>query len=59
MRACSAVVPALPGCTSQGRTIDEALVNVQEAVELYLEELRARGEPIPEEAQTATVRVAA
>jgi len=30
-------VPALKGCWSQGTTRDEALVNVREAIELYLE----------------------
>jgi len=30
-------VPSLPGCISEGDTVDEALRNVQEAIELYLE----------------------
>jgi predicted RNase H-like HicB family nuclease len=30
-------VPELPGCMSQGKTIEEALANAREAVELYLE----------------------
>ncbi len=30
-------VPSLPGCISEGDTIEEALVNIQEAIELYLE----------------------
>lgn len=30
-------VPALPGCISEGDNIDKALVNIQEAIELYLE----------------------
>ena len=30
-------VPSLPGCISEGETVDEALKNIQEAVELYLE----------------------
>lgn len=29
--------PSLPGCISEGETVDEALVNIQEAVALYLE----------------------
>lgn len=30
-------VPALPGCTSEGETREEALKNIKEAIELYLE----------------------
>lgn len=30
-------VPALPGCISEGETVEDALANVREAVELYLE----------------------
>ena len=30
-------VPALPGCISEGDDIDEAMTNIQEAIELYLE----------------------
>ncbi|MEM1167636.1 MAG: type II toxin-antitoxin system HicB family antitoxin [Cyanobacteria bacterium P01_H01_bin.35] len=30
-------VPSLPGCISQGETIEEAMTNIQEAIELYLE----------------------
>lgn len=30
-------VPSLPGCISEGEDIDEALINIQEAIELYLE----------------------
>jgi predicted RNase H-like HicB family nuclease len=33
----TAFVPALPGCISEGDTRDEALKNIEEAVELYLE----------------------
>ena len=33
----TAVVPALPGCLSEGDSREEALANVQEAIELYLE----------------------
>ena len=32
-----AYVPALPGCFSQGETREEALENIKEAIELYLE----------------------
>ena len=30
-------VPSLPGCISEGETIEEALTNIKEAIELYLE----------------------
>ena len=30
-------VPSLPGCISEGDTLEEALTNIQEAIELYLE----------------------
>jgi len=30
-------IPSLPGCISEGNTIDEALTNIKEAIELYLE----------------------
>jgi predicted RNase H-like HicB family nuclease len=40
-------VPALPGCYSQGETVEESLENVREAIELYLEALREEGAQIP------------
>jgi predicted RNase H-like HicB family nuclease len=33
----TATVPALPGCISEGNTREEALENIREAIELYLE----------------------
>jgi len=30
-------VPSLPGCISEGETVEKALENIQEAIELYLE----------------------
>jgi predicted RNase H-like HicB family nuclease len=32
-------VPALPGCISEGDTLDEAMRNIREAIELYLEQV--------------------
>jgi predicted RNase H-like HicB family nuclease len=29
-------VPSLPGCISEGKTVEEALTNIREAIELYL-----------------------
>jgi predicted RNase H-like HicB family nuclease len=42
-------VPSLPGCISQGKTREEALANIEEAISLYLEVLEERGESIPED----------
>jgi len=40
-------VPSLPGCISEGNTVEEALKNIKEAIELYLdteiEEIQKRG----------------
>ena len=30
-------VPSLPGCISEGDTVDDAIANIREAIELYLE----------------------
>ncbi len=40
-----AVVPSLPGCVSQGDTREEALKNIEEAAELYIEDVQAAGDP--------------
>ena len=42
-------VPSLPGCISEGETIEEALTNIREAIDLYLEEEEPL--PLPEKAQ--------
>ncbi|MDP9372913.1 MAG: type II toxin-antitoxin system HicB family antitoxin [Chloroflexota bacterium] len=42
-------VPALPGCITEGDTVEEALTNAREAIKCHLEGLAADGEPIPEE----------
>ena len=52
----SVEVPALPGCVTQGETREEAISMAKEAITLYLESLKADGEPLPEEqALEATV----
>ena len=53
-----AEVPSLSGCVSQGKTRDEALANVREAISLHEEVLRERGEPIPDD-RVEIVEVAA
>jgi predicted RNase H-like HicB family nuclease len=44
-----AFVPALKGCHSQGDNMDEALENVREAIQVYIESLKASGESVPHE----------
>ncbi len=41
-------VPALPGCVTQGETVEEALANCKEAIEAYILSLDDRGLPAPE-----------
>ena len=41
--------PALPGCRTQGETIDEAMANAHEGIELYLESMIAHNEMPPVE----------
>ncbi|HAX78352.1 MAG TPA: hypothetical protein DCY88_21645 [Cyanobacteria bacterium UBA11372] len=38
---------SLPGCNSQGKTKQEAITNIKEAIELYIEVLQEKGQPIP------------
>jgi antitoxin HicB len=45
-------VPALPGCVTYGENIDEAIDMAKEAIQLYLEELKERGETIPDDSKT-------
>jgi len=44
-----AFCPALKGCHTQGDTVEEALANVREAIEAYLESLQKHGEAAPME----------
>jgi predicted RNase H-like HicB family nuclease len=52
-----ASVPALPGCVSQGDTREDALANIREAIELYVDDCRAAGDPVPTEAGKEFVEV--
>ena len=45
-------VPALPGCITYGEDVDEAISMAKEAIELYIEELKDRGEKIPDDSRT-------
>ena len=46
------VVPALPGCITYGENINAAKIMAKEAIELYIEELKERGESIPDNSNT-------
>lgn len=52
-----AQVPVLRGCVSQGETKEEALANVKEAIEAYIEALLEDGLPVPTEVGKDTVEV--
>ena len=54
-----ASVPTLPGCVSQGDTREEALRNIREAIELYLEDCRESGDPNPSESGREFVEIEA
>lgn len=41
--------PSLPGCVSQGRTREEAVTNIREAIEGYVLVLKEDGLPVPQE----------
>jgi predicted RNase H-like HicB family nuclease len=41
--------PSLPGCISQGATKEEAIRNIREAIQGYIEALAEDGMPIPSE----------
>jgi predicted RNase H-like HicB family nuclease len=39
--------PSLPGCISQGQTKEEAVINIRQAIDLYIETLEEDGLPVP------------
>ncbi len=47
--------PSLPGCVSQGKTREEAVTNIREAIEGYVQVLREDGLPVPEEKFSALI----
>ncbi|MHB8598825.1 MAG: type II toxin-antitoxin system HicB family antitoxin [Ktedonobacteraceae bacterium] len=55
-------VPALPGCITQGDTLEEAIAMAKDAIRLHVESLIADGEPVPKERdhpQAIVINVAA
>ncbi|MBO3840551.1 MAG: type II toxin-antitoxin system HicB family antitoxin [Thermoproteota archaeon] len=52
-----AEVPALPGCISQGKTREEAISNIKDAIAGYLASLKKHDEPIPPSIEEELVEV--
>jgi len=54
---CIAECPALAGCVSQGKTRDEALANIGDAIQGHLYSLEKHGEPVPGPITEAIIEV--
>ena len=50
-------VPALPGCGSQGETVDETIVNTREAIQSHIIALREDGQEVPTERTSIYSRI--
>ena len=50
--------PALPGCVSQGKTRDEAVANIKDAIQGYLASLKKHGEAVPPPISEELIEVA-
>lgn len=50
-------VPALPGCGSQGETLDEVITNTREAIESHIMALREDGQKVPTERASMYSRI--
>jgi len=53
-----ASAPALHGCHSQGKTREEVLENIKEAIEGYIASMRKHGEPVPHVVEVTEIEVA-
>ena len=54
----NAECPALPGCISQGRSREECLINIKDAIQGYLISLKKHDEPIPPSIMEEIIEVA-
>jgi predicted RNase H-like HicB family nuclease len=54
-----AQIPLIPGCISQGATIEEALVNIREAAELSLENRESEGWELPSDFSVEQIEISA
>jgi len=50
--------PSLPGCVSQGKTRQEALQNIHDAIQGYLTSLKKHGDPLPPSIQEEVIDIA-
>ena len=50
--------PALPGCHSQGMDREEAVANIAEAIQAYIESMIKHGEPVPGYSELQEIEVA-
>jgi predicted RNase H-like HicB family nuclease len=55
--AWCAMCPSLPGCFSDGKTKEEAITNIREAIELWIEDAQANDEPVPSERFDAVIMI--
>jgi predicted RNase H-like HicB family nuclease len=50
--------PSLPGCNSGGKTREEAIANIRDAISLWIEDAEAHGEAIPEDIPVEVLQLA-
>ena len=58
----SVAVPALPGCRTQGKSVEECIERARKAIAVWIADAEANGEPVPSETirpQVITIDVAA
>jgi predicted RNase H-like HicB family nuclease len=55
----SAYAPDFPGCVAAAATEQETMALMKEALEMHIEDMRERGEPIPEPSAAREIEVAA
>jgi len=55
----SAYAPDFPGCVAAAKTEEETIALMKEALEMHIEDMRQRGEPLPQPSEAREVEVAA
>ena len=55
----SAYAPDFPGCVAAADTHEETIALMKEAMEMHIEDMRERGEPIPQPSEVRELEVAA